>query len=250
MLDVDGDKEPRLSPYFASFRFEKLDREIRWQIRNYTRFPWLLHKYRLLSHLPQEARLLDIGCGFGDCIRIVKNIRPDISLYGLDRDDGLIYVQHSELTFRLCDFVKEGIPFSDGLFDLVYCSHVLEHIENPIMLLREIYRVLRKGGILYCEAPDIRSAIIPHVPGVASEGMFNFWDDPTHKRPWTRISLQAACRMAGFTRNVTSFYVRDWLLMLTIPRSLIWFVFRRHNKHATNIMAPILGFFVACVCRK
>jgi len=44
----------------------------------------------------------------------------------------------------------------DGAFDFVCCSHVLEHIANPIKALCEWKRVIREGGIIYCGVPDKR----------------------------------------------------------------------------------------------
>jgi SAM-dependent methyltransferase len=47
----------------------------------------------------------------------------------------------------------EALPFEDGSFDLVYSSHVLEHIPDKEKALKEIYRVLKKGGIHFCVVP-------------------------------------------------------------------------------------------------
>jgi predicted SAM-dependent methyltransferase len=50
-----------------------------------------------------------------------------------------------------------GIPFGDGSFDVVYCSHVLEHFRRPAAsaFLRECWRVLRHGGVLRVVVPDL-----------------------------------------------------------------------------------------------
>ena len=45
------------------------------------------------------------------------------------------------------------LTFGDNLFDLVVCSHVLEHIEDDTLALREIYRVLRKGAAALIQIP-------------------------------------------------------------------------------------------------
>jgi SAM-dependent methyltransferase len=131
----------------------------------------------------------------------------------------------------------------------VNCSHLIEHMHDPMIVLQEVYRVLRPGGLLYIEAPDMRSTLLPHLPGVAPEGMFNFWDDPTHIRPYTRIALKSLCRICGFV-GVKTMVVRDWLLVLSIPRSVWRFVRYRHNKYITNVLAPIGGLFVSCLARK
>jgi len=46
-----------------------------------------------------------------------------------------------------------SIPFDDNYFDLIICNHVLEHIPNDIDAIKEIYRVLRNGGIAILQVP-------------------------------------------------------------------------------------------------
>lgn len=46
------------------------------------------------------------------------------------------------------------MPFEDNTFDVVLCTQVLEHINRPQEFLKELYRVLKPGGILYLTAPQ------------------------------------------------------------------------------------------------
>jgi len=49
----------------------------------------------------------------------------------------------------------ENIPVPDNYFKIVITQETLEHVENPIKAINEIYRVLKPGGILYCQLPFI-----------------------------------------------------------------------------------------------
>src|SRR5438128_5111852 len=53
--------------------------------------------------------------------------------------------------------IRRGLPFADESFDACYSSHVLEHIgpRDVQLLLREMYRVLRFGGVIRCVVPDL-----------------------------------------------------------------------------------------------
>ena len=57
---------------------------------------------------------------------------------------------------RICD-VQKGLPFSDETFDVVYHSHLLEHLprEAALPFIKECYRVLRRGGIIRVAVPDL-----------------------------------------------------------------------------------------------
>ena len=40
-----------------------------------------------------------------------------------------------------------NLPFNDDSFDIVFCNHVLEHIQDDTKAMKELYRVMKKGGM-------------------------------------------------------------------------------------------------------
>lgn len=111
-------------------------------------FQWLAVKdlYRDLRRvLPDvQGRVLDVGCGEKPYLAWMRNVDPS-RVVGIDRIPG----PHVDMV------VEPGgswdIP--DGSFDAVLCTQVLEHVEDPGMLLGEIHRVLAPGGTLYATLP-------------------------------------------------------------------------------------------------
>ena len=87
-------------------------------------------------------KILDIGCNG----KKYKGKDDDIVI-GLD-------IQKFPEVDILHDLEKAPLPFEDESFDMVYSSHNLEHINNRVQLLDEIWRILKTGGIFKC--------IIPH----------------------------------------------------------------------------------------
>jgi len=67
--------------------------------------------------------------------------------------------------------LRRGIPFEEGTFDLVYHSHLLEHIDHEQVLdfLRECYRVLKRGGVLRVVVPDLESWARHYVASLDSQ---------------------------------------------------------------------------------
>ncbi|MCH7916171.1 MAG: class I SAM-dependent methyltransferase [Deltaproteobacteria bacterium] len=51
----------------------------------------------------------------------------------------------------------ENAGFTDGLFDVVCLNHVLEHLPDPQVTMREIKRILKPDGIVYITVPNTRS---------------------------------------------------------------------------------------------
>jgi ubiquinone/menaquinone biosynthesis C-methylase UbiE len=69
------------------------------------------------------------------------------------------------LTFRRHD--ANELPFADGEFDIVFCHQVLQHVGDPIAVLREMRRVARRGGLVAAREADYRSfAWYPELPGL------------------------------------------------------------------------------------
>lgn len=138
-----------------------------------------------------------------------------------------------ELTidYRQCNLENENIPFENDTFDLVVCSHVLEHIKTPVELYGEMVRVLRPGGHLFIESPSDRACWFSFPFFQNWYMILSFYDDPTHTgRPWTP---QALFRLAKYwnVKPITSCYDWSFLAMLTfIPAILFYFVTKNRDK--------------------
>lgn len=97
------------------------------------------------------GRVLEAGCGISPMLDPGPSvIQTDLSWRGLSvlrsGDSG-----NSPVRQVACDATE--LPFTDGSFDGMVCSEVIEHIENDSRVLEEIHRVLRRGGELYLTCP-------------------------------------------------------------------------------------------------
>ena len=107
---------------------------------------------RELAAAKRDLRLLDVACGQGRLI--LYGPFPGMKFYGTD-------VSRSSLATALErgyeDVVETNVghplPFPNHSFDVVVCSHILEHLIEPQRLVSEAYRMLRPGGLLVVGVP-------------------------------------------------------------------------------------------------
>jgi ubiquinone/menaquinone biosynthesis C-methylase UbiE len=113
------------------------------------RYQEFFHLYR-----PKKSdRILEIGSGGGFALESLEGIKPNY--YPLDIPLGnLKKIRHKGI-FPLFPVCADGysLPFQSGSIDLVIMSEVLEHIAEPLPVLREITRVLKNGGTYIVSVP-------------------------------------------------------------------------------------------------
>jgi len=90
-------------------------------------------------------KFLDVGCGLGYFSK--KAIRKGARVTGLDVGERIIKRARKLMPagrFLVGD--AKSLPFNDNTFDIVLCTEVIEHVENPHKALNELFRVTKKGG--------------------------------------------------------------------------------------------------------
>jgi SAM-dependent methyltransferase len=111
-------------------------------------------RYLLADLAPVRGRVLDVGCGAGSVAKAVKRERPDLEVIGCDMSRSSLAVAQASpegVDFRAAE--AEKLPFGDGEIDFVWIFDVLEHVETPELVLREVARVLKPGGGFHIVLP-------------------------------------------------------------------------------------------------
>jgi SAM-dependent methyltransferase len=100
--------------------------------------------------------VLDIGCGRGGVFEQLGTAvdKP----VGID-PDGTSLVEHRIPTLPRAAARADKIPFRDGSIDIILCSWVLEHVENPDQVFSELARCLTVAGKFVFLTPNARSAV-------------------------------------------------------------------------------------------
>ena len=116
---------------------------------------WKRHEelVRLLPDDSSRLRVLDVGCGAGFLVKKAQAARPH---WQFDGCDWLEDIPHrGDFNYRRVDLNREFLgAYPDATFDLLLCSDVLEHLENPARMLAEMARVSKPGGAALITLPN------------------------------------------------------------------------------------------------
>jgi 2-polyprenyl-3-methyl-5-hydroxy-6-metoxy-1,4-benzoquinol methylase len=138
--------------------------------------------------------LADIGCGTGDLWRALRG--RFCSCIGVDavRYDGL----PDDVDFRAADLDVARLPLPDASVDAAAAVEVIEHLENPRALVRELTRIVRPGGWVVVTTPNQLSAL--SLLTLVAKGRFSAFQDaayPAHRTALLEIDLRRIMTESG-----------------------------------------------------
>lgn len=153
--------------------------------------------------LPQRlgggGRILDFGCGAGETLRWLRQVYPSAETVGVDANRAL-----EERLQRNADraiFIEphDRLPGNLGAFDLILALDVLEHLADPLAMLRQLVAQLAPGGTVIVSVPNVAhySVVLP----LLLRRKFTYEDagilDRTHLRFFVEDTALALMNDAG-----------------------------------------------------
>ncbi len=118
------------------------------------------------KQITKKSKFLDVGCGAGySLMRASKDLNCEVE--GIDADPGSHgvgrYIKNMVNTVSIKQGFAEDLPYANQSFDVVYSSHVLEHVNSESKSLKEMKRVLKDDGILIIGMPTASMAILNYL---------------------------------------------------------------------------------------
>lgn len=113
----------------------------------------------ILRHLSKPAEsFLDIGCGDGRFLKVMeKKGVPRERSYGLELDAKVVSQLAEQGYPVFCERVEDCDKIPANSIDLITMFHVIEHVDQPDLVVRQISKWLRKGGVFAVETPNLDS---------------------------------------------------------------------------------------------
>lgn len=168
----------------------------------------------------KTGRVLDVGCAYGFMLQRFPN---SFQKFGVDVSEYAVGIARERLpsaTFKIMG-AEEKLPFEKNFFDIILLNDVLEHLENPKIALKNIWRVLKKGGILYITTPNLN---------IVRKKIFRNSDKKVH-----HISLFPHSNLFSLLNSMGFKIVEHWTFI-----NLIFYLRFRSN----------LGIESAFICKK
>ena len=101
-----------------------------------------------VNSLP-PGRMVDIGCGLGF---FLSGVSDSWEKHGVEVSE--FAAEHAKKWGKIHHGTLESAAYPDNHFDLVMLYHVIEHVDDPVALIKEINRILKPGGKLILGTPD------------------------------------------------------------------------------------------------
>jgi len=173
------------------------------------------------------TRVLDVGAGHGMLLALLAELGHACT--AVDAVDPMVrhaavYRSH-DIAFHRCNIEVDRLPFADASFDAVVCCQVLEHFTHShLPAVREMHRVLRPGGLLEIDVPNVASlrnrSRLLRGRNITYDYAEHYLDaEPVlyagrsfyplrHNREFTRAELRLLLERAGF-REIEVDYLRS-----------------------------------------
>jgi SAM-dependent methyltransferase len=188
-LQAFADQLPRVSDA-GYLSFEDAFRGSREEIKE--RVSIYVAKLRAAGAGTDQAPILDIGCGRGELLEVLRE--QGLKASGVDDNAAAVEkCREARLEVAHGDAFEALARLPDGSLGGLTALHVVEHLPFPLVirLLDEALRVLRPGGIAIFETPNPTNLLV---------GAANFYIDPTHRNPVHPQTLQYLFEARGLVQ--------------------------------------------------
>jgi SAM-dependent methyltransferase len=178
------------------------------------------------------GRVLDVGCGLGF---LLSGVPETWERHGVEVSEFAARYASAYGTVHVGDLASAR--FDDSSFDVVVLHHVIEHVDEPVALGREIFRVLRPNGKLILGTPDFDGAMARRFGA-----RYRLLHDPTHVSLFTNESMHRFLRDLGFVIERVEY---PFFETRHFSRENVLRLF-----DTTQVSPPFYGSFMTFFCRK
>lgn len=251
-----------LTKYYTTYYYQKIDQStgIKRIVKNfifslqkiytknsniYRMFLFPFSQYVRGIKIIPNGRYLDVGCGNGEFLYMMKRINPSGEHYGVEPGN----FNSEDIKAHGLKVIKgtlEEACYPDNYFDIITLNHVFEHVNNPSETLKELKRILKPGGTLIIAVPNLNS-LVYKIFG-------NYWwqlDTPRHLFTYSDTTLKQYTEKFNFKIekmrygafwDQTTFIVSGLHCISSKIGGNLWIRFHEKMAKGNLIVIMIFGF--------
>lgn len=150
------------------------------------------YRFRLIKkYFKPQGKMLEVGAASGDFLHLLQDVGYEV--YGVELSKRAAEQAARNHNLILSQGTLEEAAFAESSFDYIVMYHVLEHVPDPRAMLKEAFRVLKSGGRILIEVPNVRS-----IDSLSSPLLLNVLDYPNHIYAFSPRLLKKLVVDAGF----------------------------------------------------
>jgi 2-polyprenyl-3-methyl-5-hydroxy-6-metoxy-1,4-benzoquinol methylase len=162
-----------------------------------------LGRKRRIEQYAKKGRILDIGCGRGLFLSLMKRGGWEVAGTEFNEETASYASRAYDLEVKGGDATEWGFP--DESFDVITIHHVLEHTRNPEETLAACRRLLKKGGLLVVAVPNLSS-----LQAAVGKGVWFHLDIPYHLYHFSEAGLTELLEKSSFSvRKIKRFDIEQ-----------------------------------------
>ena len=179
-----------------------------------------------------SGTILDVGCGLGFFVKMVQEKKPGWHAIGFEMSEPAVKFAKEKNGLKT---VYAGMVQSSGIgkgsIDIITLWDVIEHIPKPQPLMEYLFSLLKPGGILFLQTPNVPIQLIKANLKVALKGMkpdIHYLEAKDHINDYSRKTLSMLGTQTGFA--ATEYYVLTPILSFAGSKSsfgkigkMLWF---------------------------
>lgn len=168
--------------------------------------------WKLAECVPKNKKILDVGCATGNMGKYLIE-QKGATVYGLDISSKAIQQASKVLNKAVClNIEKKSVPFKE-LFDVILFGDVLEHLFDPMNMLKKIKKNLKKNGLIICSIPNIANI---EIRLSLLLGNFDYSDfgilDRSHIRFFTLKTIKQMFQQLDYTIEKIDYFPFSFIL--------------------------------------
>ena len=150
--------------------------------------------------LKKDMRVLEVGSGAGELLSLIKPFVKEC--VGVELNSALASFATEELGILTYPNDILALEFNET-FDLIIIISTLDHLPNPVEVLRYLEQLLAENGLMYLEVPNRNEALNYFLPAEPLKNYMTFFWHKAHMFYFTEETLKKICEKVGLSAEIT-----------------------------------------------